>query len=192
LECKISEREAVCLLCGIIDDSAGFKNANRKTFSNIAQLLGKTRLKYEEILSLTETDSDVSKRIALLTACKRAEVVRVGDYLIAKSTVGSFEAKAAEALVNLGADFSFVGCKGKEEARISARVRGEVCKELGLNLATQVMEKVGKTLRGSGGGHACAAGADGTNTDAFEDAMDGCVRLTKEILEAKMYAKARS
>jgi phosphoesterase RecJ-like protein len=192
LKCKISEREAVCLLCGIIDDSAGFKNANRKTFSNISQLLGKPPLEYADILRLTETDSDISKRIALLTACKRAELVRVGDYLIAKSTVGSFEAKAAEALTNLGADFSFVGCNEKKEARISARVRGEACKELGINVATQVMEKVGKTLRGSGGGHACAAGADGPNINAFEDAMDECVKLTKEILEGRMHARARS
>jgi nanoRNase/pAp phosphatase (c-di-AMP/oligoRNAs hydrolase) len=192
LECKISEKEAVCLLCGIIDDSAGFKNANRKTFSNISQLLGKTHLEYDDILRLTETDADISKRIALLTACKRAEFVRVGNYIIAKSVVGSFEAKAAEALVNLGADFSFVGCNEKKQARISARVRGGACKELGINIATQVMEKVGKTLKGSGGGHACAAGADGPNVDAFDDAMDECISMTKEILERKMHAKARS
>jgi nanoRNase/pAp phosphatase (c-di-AMP/oligoRNAs hydrolase) len=186
--CKISEKEAICLLCGIIDDSAGFKNANRKTFANVAQLLGKTRLEYEDILRLTETDMDVSKRIALLTACKRAEVFRVGDYLIAKSTVGSFEAKAAEAMVNLGADFSFVGCNCRKGARISARASEEVCKKLGINLATQVMEKAGKMLRGSGGGHACAAGADGPYADAFDAAMDECVRLTKEMLERKTRA----
>ncbi|NYZ76402.1 DHH family phosphoesterase [Candidatus Micrarchaeota archaeon] len=192
LKCKISETEAVCLLCGIIDDSAGFRNANRKTFRNIAQLLGKTGLGYDDIMRLTETNADISKRIALLTACKRAEVVRVGNYLIAKSTVGSFEAKAAEALTNLGADFSFVGCNEKKDARISARVRSDACDELGINIATQVMEKVGKTLKGSGGGHACAAGADGPDVDAFEDAMDECVKITKEIVERKTHAKARS
>ncbi len=192
LKCKISEREAVCLLCGIIDDSAGFKNANRKTFSDIAQLLGKTKLRYEEILRFTETNLDISQRIALLTACKRADILMVGGYLIAKSNVGSFEAKAAEALIDLGADFSFVGSSGKKEVRISARVRGDACNELGINIATQVMEKVGKTLKGSGGGHACAAGADGPNVDAFDDAMDECVKLTREILERKTNAKARS
>lgn len=192
LNCKISEREAVCLLCGIIDDSAGFKNANRKTFSYINQLLGKTHLEYESIMRLTETNSDISKRIALLTSCKRAELVRVGNYLIAKSVVGSFEAKAAEALVDLGADFSFVGSMGKKEARISARARVGVCEELGINIATQVMEKAGKILNGSGGGHPCAAGADGPRVNSFEDAMDECVRRTKEILERKLHAKARS
>ena len=189
LRFEISQKEAVCLLCGIIDDSANFKNANRKTFQNIARLLGKTHLDYSAVLRITEPDDDISQRIALLTACKRAEVERVGNYLIAKSTVGSFESKAAEALVLMGADFAFVGCNSKNEARISARMRGRLEKELGINLATQVMEKVGRTLKGSGGGHACAAGADGPNRDAFDDAMNECVSLTKELLERKANAK---
>jgi nanoRNase/pAp phosphatase (c-di-AMP/oligoRNAs hydrolase) len=192
LNYKISKREAICLLCGIIDDSAGFKNANRKTFSNIAKLLGKTRMEYKDVLRLAKTDADVSQRIALLTACKRADVERVGDYLITKSVVGSFEAKAAEALVGIGADFSFVGCKGKNEVRISARMRDELINELGINLATQVMEKVGRILNGSGGGHTCAAGANGPNLDAFDEAMNECVTLTKELLERKANAKAGS
>ncbi|MCX6775510.1 MAG: DHH family phosphoesterase [Candidatus Micrarchaeota archaeon] len=192
LKFEISEREAVCLLCGIIDDSANFKNANRKTFENIAKLLGKTHLEYPLILRFIELDGDISQRIALLTACKRAEVERVGNYLIAKSIVGSFESKAAEALIVIGADFAFVGCNSKNEARISARMRGRLEKELGINLATQVMEQVGRTLKGSGGGHACAAGADGPNRDAFEEAMNECITLTKELLERKANAKARS
>jgi len=192
LKCEITERVAACLLCGIIDDSAHFKNANRKTFANISELLGKTRMDYKEVLRLVETDADVSQRIALLTACKRAEVERVDGYLIAKSVVGSFEAKAAEALIGIGADISFVGCKGRREARISARMRDNLQKELGINLATQIMEKVGRTLNGSGGGHACAAGANGPKMEAFEDAMDECMRLAKKMLERKKYARARS
>ena len=190
LRCKISEREAVCLLCGIIDDSASFKNANRKTFENIAKLLAITRLEYNDILRLIEPDDDVSQRIALITACKRAEVERVGNYLIAKSEVGSFEAKVAEALILIGADFAFVGCNSKNEARISARMKSRLEKELSINLATQVMEKVGRTLKGSGGGHASAAGADGPNKDEFDEAMKECVALTKELLERKAHAKA--
>jgi phosphoesterase RecJ-like protein len=192
LNCKVSEREALCLLCGIIDDSAGFRNANRKTFSNIAKLLGKTRMEYEDVLRLVETDMDVSQRIALLTAFKRAEVERVGDYIIAKSAVGSFEAKAADALIKVGADFSFVGCRSKREVRISARMRDHFLNELGINLGTQVMEKVGKILKGSGGGHACAAGANGPNLDAFDGALDECVKLTRELLGRRADAQARS
>ncbi|MEM3555833.1 MAG: DHH family phosphoesterase [Candidatus Micrarchaeia archaeon] len=187
LNWDVSEKHAVSLLCGMIDDSAGFRNARKKTFSYISELLGKTRMDYQEILRVTETDVDVSQRIALLTACQRASVERVGDYLIAKSIIGSFEAKAAEALLSLGADFSFVGCKGKREARISARMRGYLHTELGINLASDVMEKVGRILRGSGGGHPCAAGANGPHLKGFEDAMEECVKLTKELLERKMH-----
>jgi nanoRNase/pAp phosphatase (c-di-AMP/oligoRNAs hydrolase) len=182
----VSERSAVSLLCGMIDDSAGFRNARKKTFSYIAELLGKTRMDYSEILRVVETDVDVSQRIALLTACRRADVERVGNYIIAKSVVGSFEAKAAEMLLNVGADFSFVGCKGKREARISARMKGYLYNEFGINLASDVMEKVGKTLKGSGGGHPCAAGANGPYLNGFEDAMEECVKITKELLERKL------
>jgi len=185
LKCKISEKEALCLLCGIIDDSAGFRNANRKTFSNIANLLGKTRMSYEDVLGFVRTDADASQRIALLTACRRAEVEKVGGYLVAKSIVGSFESKAAEALVEIGADISFVGCRSRDGARISARMRDDVAKKLHINLATQVMEKVGRLLNGSGGGHACAAGAAGPAVERFDDAMDECLKLTRGILERK-------
>jgi len=185
LRCKISDREAICLLCGIIDDSARFRNANRKTFSNIANLLGKTRMSYDDLLRFVRTDADVSQRLALLTACKRAEVEKVGGYLVAKSTVGSFESKAAEALVEIGADISFVGCRGRDGARISARMRDDLAKKLRINLATQVMEKVGRILNGSGGGHACAAGAAGSDIERFDEAMSECLRLTKQMLERK-------
>lgn len=187
---EVSERDAAALVCGMMDDSANFRNATRRTFVYVAELLGKTKVEYSELLRVVEADIDASQKIALLTACQRAELVRVGDYIIVKSVVGSYEAKAAEGLLNIGADVSFVGCKGRREARISARMKGYMQTRFGISLS-QVMERVGKTLNGSGGGHACAAGANGPKLDAFEDAMDECVKAVRELLEERMNAEAR-
>lgn len=183
LNSKIDEKSAVCLLTGIIQDSAYFKSATKRTFNYVVELLGKTKLEYEDILEITSTEIDISERIALLKACQRAEITRVGDFLIVKSVVGSFEAGAAEALISLGADFAFVGGKSKNEARISGRMREELARKLGINLATNVMFYAGKILKGSGGGHPVAAGANGPNIKALEEALDECVALTKKRLE---------
>ena len=183
LNSEIDEKTAVCLLVGIIQDSAYFQNASKKTFKYIVELLEKTKLEYKDILEIISTEFDISERIALLKACQRAEITRVGNFLIAKSTIGSFEAAAAEALISLGADFAFVGSVIKGEARISGRMRNEFAKELKINLATNVMFYAGKILEGSGGGHQAAAGANGPNTKALEEALDECVELTKKILE---------
>jgi nanoRNase/pAp phosphatase (c-di-AMP/oligoRNAs hydrolase) len=179
---EIDEKTAVCLLTGIIQDSASFRNASKKTFNCVVELLEKTKLEYEDILEIISTELDISERIALLKVCQRAEIIRVGNFLIAKSTIGSFEAAAAESLISLGADFAFVGSKSSSEARISGRMREELAKELGINLATNIMFHAGKILKGSGGGHPAAAGANGPSIKALEEALDECVTLTKKRL----------
>lgn len=180
----IDEKTAICLLLGMIHDSGHFQSASKKTFKYMAELLEKTKLEYADIAEIISTELDISERIALLKACQRAEITRVGNFLIAKSIVDSFEAAAADALIALGADFAFVGGKGKDEARISGRMRNELAKEHGINLATNIMFYVGKILGGSGGGHPVAAGANGPHLTELEKALDECVTLTKKRLES--------
>ncbi len=175
----IDDKTAICLLCGIISDSANFQNANTKTFKYVGELLEKTKTDYKEVLALTETPMNISERIAILKACQRAQLTRVGDFLIVTSMVSAFESAAASSFLTLGADFSFVGYEG-EDARISARMKTELAKT-GVNLA-DIMSKVAGMIGGSGGGHQCAAGANGPNMNEVEDALAECVRLVKEKL----------
>ncbi|MEW6328981.1 MAG: DHH family phosphoesterase [Candidatus Micrarchaeota archaeon] len=179
LNYEVADSVAVCLLCGIISDSANFQNANTKTFKYVGELLEKTRMDYKEVLALTETPMNISERIAILKACQRAQLTRVGDFLIVASMVSAFESAAASSFLMLGADFAFVGYEG-EDARISARMRTELAKT-GVDLA-DIMSRVAGMIGGSGGGHPCAAGANGPNTNKVEEALADCVRLVKEKL----------
>lgn len=175
LNVKVSERVAVCLLAGIIADSADFKNANKKTFKFVAELLEKTRKTYKQIRWLNESIPQVSQRIAVLKACQRMEFERIGDFLVASSMVGSFEAGAASALVGLGADVAFVACEG-ESARISARVRESLSERVD---AAEIMKEIGVEFGGSGGGHPAAAGVNGIRKEDLETALARCVEKAK-------------
>lgn len=176
---KPDEKSAVALLAGIITDSARFTNANAGTFAKVHGLLALAKKGYKDVLAVVDVAPDVSERIALLKAMQRAEITRIGDVLIAKSTVSSFEAPAAEQLVAAGADIAFVGGSGRNEARISARMRHGVTQDA-IDLA-KVMEEAG-ALIGSGGGHKYAAGANGPKTEMLGAALVKCVEIIKREL----------
>ncbi|MBI5159181.1 DHH family phosphoesterase [Candidatus Micrarchaeota archaeon] len=179
LKARVDGKTATCLLAGIIADSAEFKNAREKTFLYAGELLGMSGGKYAEVRALVEKRADVSQRIAVLKACQRVEFEKVGEVLIASSEVGSFEAGAASALVELGADVAFVGCSC-ESGRISARVHNELSERVN---AAELMKEIGAEFGGSGGGHAAAAGASGLKKEDVENALNECVRKAKERVE---------
>lgn len=176
---KIDKTAALCLLVGMISDSAHFKNANQSTFSIISTLLPKAGLPYEKILSFTSVPADISQRIAVFKACKRLQFQKIGDILIVKS-LSSFESHAASAFLELGADFSFVGHEGKEDARISARIRQEFSEVIDL---PSIMSEAGKMIGGDGGGHPCAAGATGKLPDKLDNALSFCVNAVAAKLK---------
>ncbi|MFH1470244.1 MAG: DHH family phosphoesterase [Candidatus Micrarchaeota archaeon] len=175
----IDSTSASCLLAGIISDSAGFKNASWRTFEAIAELSKLSKIDYSQILELIESRPDVSQRIAVLKAIQRCEFERVGDFLVVSSSVSACESLAAEALVEIGADVAFVAYSG-EDARISSRMRMGL--EGKLNLA-EVMARAGKILGGSGGGHECAAGANGPDVGKVGEALSECIAIAREKLK---------
>jgi nanoRNase/pAp phosphatase (c-di-AMP/oligoRNAs hydrolase) len=154
---KVDRKAALGLLAGMIADTGRFKRATPGAFMAAAELLDAGGFAYEEALEALSVPSDLSQRIAVLKAASRAEVVRQGDWLIACTTVNSFEGSAAMALVDLGADVAFVaGRHGKSDTvRISARSSREAARG-GLNLA-KLLGEVGKAYGGDGGGHKSAA-----------------------------------
>ncbi len=174
----IGPTSATCLLAGIISDSAGFRNANWRTFDAITELSKISKVDYGQLLELIESRPDVSQRIAILKAVQRCEVERVGDFLAVSSKVSACESLAAEALVEIGADVAFVAYSG-EDARISSRMRMGL--EGRMNLA-EIMAEAGKILGGSGGGHECAAGANGPEIGKLDEALKKCLEITKEKL----------
>jgi len=154
-EKDISVAAAFALSVGIIADGARFKSARANTFKTLGRLMEKTGDSYHELLEYAEPSPKDDVKIALLSAMKRVEYVYAAGYVIATSEVGSNESDAAS-LITEAADVAFVA-KWKEmekETRISARASKSV--KVPLN---KVMDEVGKSLGGAGGGHNKAAGA---------------------------------
>lgn len=177
---KVDRKAALGLLAGMIADTGRFKRASPGAFLAAAELLDAGGFAYEEALEALSVPSDLSQRIAVLKAASRAEVVRQGDWLVACTTVNSFEGSAAMALVDLGADVAFVaGRHGKgNTVRISARSSREAARG-GLNLA-KLLGEVGKAYGGDGGGHRSAAALEAVGDPSA--ILDACRKKVAESL----------
>ena len=174
---RIDAGEALLLCAGIVSDTAQFKSANGFTFKAFSALLEKSGRSYQEILELVKNREDVSERIAKLKALQRAKLVRVGDYLVAASEAGSYELGCASALVQEGCDFAFVA--NAEEGRISGLKR----EEISFANVGEIMERAGRILKGSGGGHTNVGGARG-RPEFVAAALKECTKLVEQEIRA--------
>jgi nanoRNase/pAp phosphatase (c-di-AMP/oligoRNAs hydrolase) len=156
---KPSPDQSTLLLAGILTDTAELRLAKKETFSAILELLqlGADYSRAQELIRLPE---EISRKIAMIKAAKRAEMEEIKGFLVLFSEVGSYEADAAVALLKLGADLAFVGSQNEGRVRVSARARPEVCERTRLHLG-QLMIDSAKTFNGTGGGHAGAASFTG-------------------------------
>ncbi len=181
-----SQQAARAMLAAIVYDSRHLIRATPRTLKIVLALL-ETGIVYSEVIQSLHVPIDVSERIARLKAGQRLGFERVEDYLVAITHVGSFEASAARALLDLGADVAVVVGGDKDELRISARARDEFFAATGVHLGRDVLEGLGKKLGGGGGGHPTAAGASGAGDP--EKVMLECGRLIREAISASQTRK---
>ena len=88
-------------------------------------------------------------------------------------------------------DVAIIGGRpGKEKVRLSSRSSREFSDKTNINLGTDVMEPLGPIINGKGGGHANAAGANGTKN--LNEALDKAVELIRVAIEAKTDSKEES
>jgi nanoRNase/pAp phosphatase (c-di-AMP/oligoRNAs hydrolase) len=181
LQLQIPPEIANLLLAGILFDTRRFYYSDRKTM-NVATTLLDAGADYSACLESLVIRPDRSERIARLKAAGRLRVETIGEWVIVTSKIGAYEASACRGLIDLGADVAIIGGKpSKGIVRISSRSTSEFFKETRINLGTDIMEPIGVLIGGEGGGHANAAGANGThNLDA---ALNRSVELIKEALE---------
>jgi nanoRNase/pAp phosphatase (c-di-AMP/oligoRNAs hydrolase) len=123
---------------------------------------------------------DSSERIARLKACRRAKLVEIGDWIIALSHVSAYQASAARALIDLGAHASAVAGQRNGTIEVSLRCTREFHKETGVHLGRDIATPLGEYLKGMGGGHATAAGANGKGD--MGNGLKRCLGLFKEKL----------
>jgi len=184
MEAPIMRKPAIALMTGIITDTGNFKYASPKSFRTMAQIIESSGVNYGEVVDiLASTPQDISMRIATLKAAMRANIHRVGNFIIATSTISSFGGAAAGVLTHIGADVAFVGTADKDDLiRISSRARRNAI-DIGINLG-KILEEVSGNFNGTGGGHDGAAGLDVNGGDVNE-ILQKCVDISIRVLKDK-------
>jgi len=179
LNIKPGLNEAKALFLGITFDTRHFVLANSSTFKTISELSDIGVNPQEELSSLA-LPMDFSERVARMKACRRAKLIKVENWIIALSYVSAYQASAARALVDLGAHMAAVAGQKNEKIEISLRCTRDFNQVTGIHLGKDIAKTLGEYLQGMGGGHATAAGVNGTGY--VEKGLKRCLRLIKEKL----------
>lgn len=165
------------LMGGMLTDSGHFQYAKPALLEAFADIMSRCGIAMDEAYNFTIAPVSMSERIAMLKAAERTKFDRVGNYIVATSYGGSFEASSCRAILSAGADVVFVGSQRDDEFRISARATQEVVRR-GLNLG-DVLKGIGKETMSDGGGHGGAAGLSGIGD--VEAMLFICMKRTMEI-----------
>ena len=169
--------EAKALFLGVAFDTRHFILANTSTFKTISELVD-LGVNPQETLSALSLSMDFSERVARIKACRRAQLFKINNWIIALSHVSAYQASAARALVDLGAHLAAVAGQKNEKIEISMRSTREFNQITGIHLGRDIAKPLGEYLQGMGGGHATAAGVNGTGE--VEKGLKRCLRLIKE------------
>jgi len=181
LEVEIDPTIANLLLTGIIFDTRRFFYTDLHTLQTSIKLV-RAGADYERCVTSLQIRPDRSERIARLKASSKAKVHLFGDWIIVTSTINAFEASACRALIDIGADVAIIGGHpAKNKVRLSSRSTREFYDSTKINLGTDIMELLGPIIDGKGGGHANAAGANGTKD--LNAALDKAIDLMRTAIE---------
>ncbi|MEM2147009.1 MAG: DHH family phosphoesterase [Candidatus Bathyarchaeia archaeon] len=177
---KINETEAKALFIGIAFDTRHFVLANSSTLKTIAELID-TGVNAQEALAILSLPMDFSERVARLKACRRAKLFKIGEWIIALSHVSAYQASAARAIIDLGANVAAVAGQKNESLEISLRCSRDFHEKTNIHLGKDIAKPLGEYLNGMGGGHATAAGVNGAGE--IEAGLKRCLKLLREKIE---------
>lgn len=175
---KISRKVALALLAGILTDSGHFKYGNAESLRTFSEIMVEHKIPMHEVISLIESESELSEKISQLKGAQRLRYTKVGNFIIATSSGSAFESSVCRALIFLGANIAFVGSQRGENFRISARASPNVV-ELGIHLG-KMLEGIANETSNGGGGHPAAAGLSGKGS--VRHMLDLCVSRSRKAL----------
>jgi nanoRNase/pAp phosphatase (c-di-AMP/oligoRNAs hydrolase) len=181
LNLEMDAHTANLLLTGMVFDTRRFFYSNKDSLE-VALKLIELGADYQACVNSLIIRPDRSERIARLKAAGRLNMRTIGDWIVVTTRVKAFEASACRGLIDLGADVAIVGgVTSNGEVRISSRSTRDFFTRTGVNLGTDVMEPLGVLIGGEGGGHANAAGANGTRNR--DEALERSVELIRMALK---------
>jgi bifunctional oligoribonuclease and PAP phosphatase NrnA len=177
---ELSPDAAKALFLGIAFDTRHFIIATSDTLKIVADL-AETGINAQETLSVLSLPMEHSERIARLKAAERVNLLKIGDWLIALSSVSAYQASACRALLVLGAHAAIVAGQKHNKIQVSFRASRDFCAETGLHMGRDLAKPLGEFLGGMGGGHALSAGANGAGD--VEACLNFCEKLLKQRLK---------
>ena len=176
---EVDKDGAQALLEAIMFDSAHLAIASPAGLRTVVKLMdagADVAIARKELRSAP----DYGEVLAKLKGAQRLRIYRGGDWVVATSTVGSFQAHVARALVYLGADLAIVGGESDGETRFSLRSTQRFLDGTKVHLGIQVAGEVSKRLGGHGGGHATAASF--STAAGEEETMEATLKRAGEFL----------
>lgn len=162
---------AKLIAMGEISDSAEFKNATAKTFTQLGELFRIGKTDYITLLTEMEHISPASERIKTMTDILSSNASVVGDLLVMRGMAHAYANLAADTAIKAGADLALFYSIGRQEVSFSARLRPTLDRKYGIHLGA-VMKELSPIISGTGGGHPCAAGAYGSGIERYEEFLE--------------------
>ena len=168
---KPAKDVAQAILLAILFDSQNLTIAGPKSLAVVLELI-EAGADLDRARAALRSPPDYSEVIARLKAARRAKVYRASGWVIAVSTVGSFQANVARGLTQLGADVAFVVGESGGELKGSLRAHQRFHEQTKVHLGTDIAEPISRG-RGFGGGHptaasfTCTSGDEPSLTDDF-------------------------
>tara|TARA_B100001964_G_C14216694_1_gene593149 strand:+ start:754 stop:1746 length:993 start_codon:yes stop_codon:yes gene_type:complete len=173
---KIEGVVALALMMGIYSDTCYLKYANPKTIRIVSEILKDSDVDYDKFLEILSSTEDFSEKLANLKASQKMKIHIHEDYFLVTSNVNSSISLAANALIDLGADCTFVGSQIEDVIKISARASSRFGRATSIDLGS-IMGEIGVSINGNGGGHKGAAAAKGKGN--LKKTLNDCIELVK-------------
>ena len=179
LDVEVDQKTAQALLEAIMFDSSHLAIASPSGLRAVVKLMDSgadVALARRELRS----DPDYGEVLAKLKGAQRLKIYKAGDWVVATSRVGSFQAHVARSLVYLGADLAVVAGESDGETRVSLRSTQRFQDGTKLQLGVMVADEMSRRLGGHGGGHATAASF--STAIGEDEAMEATLKRAGELL----------
>ncbi len=171
----LTDEEACLLIMGVLADTKGLQMIGCDDLPVLHRLCETCGIKLSELRDLLVKRPDYSEIIAKMKGARRMRILKVGKWVIAVTTVDSYQSSVAQALMSLGADLAIA--VGKKKRSVMGNLRSSTFFHERTGVHTGDLAKtIAERLNGSGGGHANAAAfqvsADlGTTIDVILDVL---------------------
>ncbi|MGC8730029.1 MAG: DHH family phosphoesterase [Candidatus Micrarchaeia archaeon] len=177
----VDARIAKLLAMGIISDSAGFKNADSRTFLQLGKLFGISNTNYITLLEELEHNPSTDTILSSLNAICSAHKEEGHNFIYMYGKAEMQANMAADTAISIGIDLAFFYTLREGEVSFSARLKPGLDKKFGIHLGI-IFRDISYIIDGNGGGHPCAAGAYGPN----KAALNAFIEKFNEIIYKKL------